>query len=99
MTKTNLETLIKVGNMEGWSFLILLFIAMPLKYIMGVLVATKIVGMIHGGLFLWFLYSLYVASVEYKFPMKLNIMAFLASITPFGTFILEKKLKKVDVTI
>jgi len=99
MEKTKLETLIKVAYIEGWSFLILLFVAMPLKYMMGIAIATKIVGMIHGGLFIWFLYALYVASVEYKFSMKLNIMAFIASIVPFGTFFLEKKLKTVDVTI
>ena len=40
---------------EGWSFLILLFVAMPLKYLMGFAIATKIVGMTHGGLFIWFI--------------------------------------------
>lgn len=99
METTKLETLIKVAYIEGWSFLILLFIAMPLKYMMGIAIATKIVGMVHGGLFMWFLYALYMASVEYKFSMKINIMAFIASIVPFGTFFLDKKLKTVNIAI
>ncbi len=84
--------LITVGKIEGWSFLILLFIAMPLKYLFGFPIATKIVGMIHGGLFIWFLVILYSFHTEYQKGLKLTIVAFIASLTPFGTFFLNKKL-------
>ena len=80
--------------MEGISFLLLLGVAMPLKYMFGLPIATKIVGMIHGGLFLWFLKALYDVHVEHRLGMKFNILAFLASIVPFGTFYLDTKLKK-----
>lgn len=83
----------KVGIIEGWSFLILLFIAMPMKYILGIAIATKIVGMIHGGLWIWFLYALYEFQKEYKWGIKFSAFAFLMSIIPFGTFYLHKKLK------
>ena len=83
----------KIGVIEGWSFLTLLFVAMPLKYMLGIVIATKIVGMIHGGLWVWFLYALYEFQKEYKWGAKFSIFAFLMSIIPFGTFYLHKKLK------
>ncbi|VAY86806.1 hypothetical protein MNB_ARC-1_1047 [hydrothermal vent metagenome] len=83
-----------VATIEGISFLLLLFIAMPLKYIYAIPEATKIVGMIHGGFFLWFLYAQYEASHDVKWGIKFNILAFLLSIIPFGTFYLNKRLKE-----
>lgn len=97
MFKNKMDTLIKVGFAEGVSFILLLFVAMPLKYMMGIPVATKIVGMLHGFLFLWFLYALYEASREYNFSMKLIMVSFIASILPFGTFLLEKRLKTIEI--
>lgn len=83
----------KVGLFEGISFITLLFIAMPLKYGMGIAIATKIVGMIHGGLFLWFLFSLYEFHKQYNIGMKFNAIAFMCSIVPFGWLYLDKELK------
>ncbi|MEA3353403.1 MAG: DUF3817 domain-containing protein [Campylobacterota bacterium] len=84
-----------VATVEGLSFLILLFIAMPLKYVYGMPMATKIVGMLHGGLFLWFIKAQIDAHKEYGFSTKFNILAFLASIIPFATFYLEKEINKI----
>ena len=83
----------KIAKLEGISFLILLFIAMPLKYVVGLEVATKIVGPIHGGLWMWFLYLQYLAYKEYEWDIKFNLFAFIMSIVPFGTMWLDKKLK------
>ena len=58
MLKTELDRFKLVAMFEGISFIILLFIAMPLKYIWLIPMATKIVGMIHGGLFLLYLYEI-----------------------------------------
>jgi len=89
----------KIAKIEGYSFLILLFIAMPLKYVAGILIATKIVGMIHGALWMGYLYLQYEASSEQKWNIKFNLFAFLMSIIPFGTFYLNTKLKKQEQTI
>ncbi len=89
------EKLIVVGKIEGWSFLILLFIAMPLKYLFDIPIATKIIGMIHGGLFVWFLVMLYDFHMEYKKGLKLTIIGFISSLIPFGTFFFNKKLAKL----
>ena len=93
--KDTKERLIVVGKIEGWSFLILLFIAMPLKYLFDIPMATKIIGMIHGGLFVWFLVMLYDFHMEYNKGLKLTIVGFISSLIPFGTFFFNKKLAKL----
>ena len=82
-----------VATVEGISFLILLFIAMPLKYMFDMPIATKIVGMIHGGLFMWYIYALYEAHKDNQWGIKFTSWAFIASLIPFATFYLEKQLK------
>ncbi|MDX9742438.1 MAG: DUF3817 domain-containing protein [Arcobacteraceae bacterium] len=90
------ERLIVVGKIEGWSFLILIFIAMPLKYLFDIPMATKIIGMIHGGLFVWFLVMLYDFHMEYNKGLKLTIVGFISSLIPFGTFFFNKRLMGVE---
>ena len=57
MLETNLKKFRLIAFMEGISFLVLLFIAMPIKYILGEPIVVKFVGMAYGGLFLLFLYK------------------------------------------
>jgi integral membrane protein len=94
--KDTKERLIVVGKIEGWSFLILIFIAMPLKYLFDIPIATKIIGMIHGGLFVWFLVMLYDFHMEYNKGLKLTIIGFISSLIPFGTFFFNKRLMGVE---
>jgi integral membrane protein len=79
-----------INKVEGYSFLILLFIAMPLKYMAGIPMATKIVGMIHGLLFILFIYQLIEATSKTPFTKKEAFIFFIASILPFGSFYTEK---------
>ncbi|MCK9161189.1 MAG: DUF3817 domain-containing protein [Arcobacter butzleri] len=88
-----------IAFMEGISYLLLLFIAMPLKYFAGMPIFVKVVGMAHGVLFILFLLYLFFASKEKSWSLGFNTMAFIASLVPFGTFVLEKKLKECVVTI
>ncbi len=96
MPETKIGQFRLIAKLEGISFIILLFIAMPLKYMMGIPEATKIVGMIHGALFLWFLYSQFIASSEEKWGLNFNILAFVLSLVPFGTFYLNTKLLAME---
>jgi len=96
LLETNLKKFRMIAFLEGISFLVLLFIAMPIKYILGEPLVVKFVGMAHGGLFLLFLYLLFVTAKEYKWNLSFISMAFIASLLPFGTFYLEKKLKVID---
>lgn len=81
---------------EGISFLTLLFIAMPIKYLGGNPIPVKIVGMTHGLLFMLFIYFLYEAAREHKWNLKYNFLAFLSSLIPFGSFVLDVDLKKKE---
>jgi integral membrane protein len=86
---TELKKFRLINKIEGYSFLILLFIAMPLKYMAGFPMATKIVGMIHGLLFFAFIYQLIVATENTPFSKKEAFIFFIASIIPFGSFYTE----------
>ena len=96
MLNSNLKRFRLIAVMEGISFLLLLFIAMPIKYMLGEPILVKYVGMAHGVLFLLFIALLAIASREYKWKLPFIIMAFITSLVPFGTFYLEKKLKIID---
>jgi integral membrane protein len=89
-----IKTLKTVGYLEGWSFLILLGIAMPLKYLMDMPLAVTIVGSLHGLLFvLYIAVILYVWTVK-KWPIFRVFLAMLSSVIPFGPFIFDRKFLK-----
>ena len=81
-----------VNKIEGISYLILLFVAMPLKYYFGYPIATKIVGMIHGLLVFAFIYQIIEAKKEAGFSMQETIKYFILSLIPFGSFYTDKEL-------
>jgi len=85
-----------INKIEGYSFIILLFIAMPLKYMADYPIATKIMGMIHGILFIAFIYQLFMAKEEAPLSAKETALFFLLSLVPFGTFYTESICKKKD---
>ncbi|WP_226582106.1 DUF3817 domain-containing protein [Halobacillus litoralis] len=94
MLKTPIGKLRVMGFLEGMSFLILLFISMPLKYMFDTPEAVSVNGMIHGGLFV--VYMLIVAYVTFKvrWSFKWAAGAFIVAFIPFGNFILDHQLKK-----
>jgi integral membrane protein len=81
---------------EGSSFLTLLFIAMPMKYFMGIPEAVRVVGSIHGGLFMLYVGLLAVIHFRQRWSFLFSLCAFVASIIPFGTFILDKHLRQKE---
>ena len=80
-----------VALMEGISFLLLLFIAMPLKYFADLPEAVKYTGWAHGVLFVWYIAVVYVAREEYKLSLKQTAISLAGSVLPFGTFYADKK--------
>jgi len=82
---------------EGVSFLTLLFIAMPMKYIMGMPEVVRVVGSIHGGLFVLYVGLLAMLHVRQRWSFSFSLYALLASVIPFGTFMLDKQLRKKEV--
>lgn len=79
---------------EGVSFLLLLFIAMPLKYWAGIPLWVRIVGSIHGGLFLLYIWAALRAAHHDKWSFKQVAIALIASLLPFGPFVIDHKLKQ-----
>ena len=92
----NIQTLRVVGLLEGLSFLLLLFIAMPMKYIFDNPVLVKYVGMGHGVLFILFLIVLFAVCEKQKWSITIFLMGLAASILPFGPFVFDRKLKRFE---
>ena len=80
-----------IGWLEGSSLLSLFFIAMPLKYVWHQPEAVRIVGSIHGGLFLLYILLATALSDKENWPRKELIQAYVFSALPFGTFIFDRK--------
>lgn len=89
---TGLGRLRLVAFLEGVSLLVLLLIAMPLKYLAGQPWAVKQVGMAHGVLFLLYVLLLVQQSVEREWPWRKALLGFVASLVPLGTFWADRKL-------
>lgn len=83
-----------IALLEGVSFLVLLCIAMPLKYIAGYNDAVKYTGWAHGVLFVLYIFLLLQVWQQYKWKFGKVVFAFVASLIPFGTFVLDNRLKK-----
>ncbi len=83
-----------INKIEGLSFIILIFIAMPMKYYFGYPMATKIVGMLHGLLVFVFIYQILEAQKEAGFTWKETGLYTLLSLIPFGSFYTDKLLAK-----
>lgn len=82
-----------VSFLEGVSYLILLFIAMPLKYYANSPSAVKMFGMGHGILFIIFIVFLLESMRKHNWNFSFSTQLFIASLLPFGTFFMDKKLK------
>ena len=84
-----------IAFVEGISYLLLLLIAMPLKYILGIKIGVTIVGGIHGALFVAFAFMTLHAMIAYRKGLFWGIKVGFASIIPLGTFFLDKDMKEL----
>ena len=89
----------KIAFAEGVSFLVLLFIAMPLKYFAGFPMAVTIVGSIHGALFVAFMVLAFLVREKYNKSLGWGFKAFIASIVPFGTFYMDKQWRRESAIV
>ncbi|MBI3518395.1 MAG: DUF3817 domain-containing protein [Bacteroidetes bacterium] len=79
-----------VGKIEGYSYLLLVFIAMPLKYLFHIPQYIRPMGSIHGALFVAFMILLALMFFKVKLSFKKACLVFLLSLVPFGTFFLKR---------
>ena len=82
-----------LGIIEGISFLLLLFIAMPLKYFFGFPLAVTVVGLLHGVLFILFCFALLNVKVVRRWSIAKAMVPLLAAIVPGGPFFIDRRLK------
>lgn len=91
MLSTPLSRLRITGLLEGASFLLLIFIAMPLKYFADQPLAVRYVGMAHGILFLLYLLALLPVGLDHRWGPRTFAWAILASLLPGGPFVFDAK--------
>lgn len=84
------------GIVEAISFLLLLGIAMPLKYVWGQPLGVKVVGWVHGVLFVLFCFALNGARVAHDWPMSKSAKVLVAALLPFGPFVIDHGLKEEE---
>ncbi len=88
-----LEVLRRVTFAEGLSYLLLLFVAMPLKYLAGIPLAVRIVGGLHGLLFVSFVLALAVARLRRHCSTLDALQLFAASLIPGSLFWLDRRIR------
>jgi len=86
----------RAGQIEAISFLLLLGVAMPLKYLAGMPAAVKWVGWIHGVLFIIFCFALLRAMLVARWKIGRAALIFIAALLPFGPFVIDRRLLAYD---
>jgi integral membrane protein len=94
MRTRELRWLLLCGRLEALSFLLLLGVAMPLKHLMDMPLATKLVGWPHGILFLVYCYLVLEAAGRHRFGTALTAGLLVAALLPFGPFVAERRLRR-----
>jgi integral membrane protein len=85
-----------VALAEGVSFLILLGVAMPLKYLADMPLAVRVAGWIHGLLFIAVLYLLSRAAAQLSWSRRQIAVVVIAALLPFGPFVIDRRLAEMD---
>jgi integral membrane protein len=80
-----------ISFLEGVSYLLLLFVAVPIKYFQGDVSYVKMLGMPHGLLFMSYIVLAVILQKKMKWNLKSLGIVVLASVIPFGTFYVDKK--------
>lgn len=84
----------RLALVEGVSFLLLLGIAMPLKYLAGMPMAVKVMGWTHGLLFVGFCYALVQTMLMTGWSFARCARVFVAALLPFGPFFMDRRIKQ-----
>lgn len=91
--KNPVSFLRSVGLLEAVSYLLLLFIAMPLKYAWDMPLAVRIVGSAHGALFVLFCIALWRVLMTTNWPFSRAVLVFIASLLPFVPFFIDRRMR------
>src|SRR5688572_9414430 len=86
----------KTAWAEGISFLLLLGVAMPLKYAAGRPGAVKVFGWIHGALFVLLCAVLAAEARRRRWPWTRSLAVFVAALLPFGPFLFDRRIARYE---
>lgn len=86
----------RIGTWEGISFILLLGVAMPLKYFADMPKAVSVVGMAHGVLFIAYLYMVHECRKAFGWSLKTAALGAVASVMPFGPFVYDRWVKQTQ---
>lgn len=90
-TNPQVKTFKFISTLEAISFLLLLLVAMPLKYIWEMPQMVEVVGMAHGILFVLYVLGAYWMYEKLNWNFKTFAVTVLCSVIPFGPFYVERK--------
>ena len=96
---SSIRNLRVIGILEGISYLVLLCIAMPMKYYLDMPQVVKIVGWCHGVLFMLYIPAVFLAYKAMRWSFFSLLVALGASLVPLGTFLLDKSLKRREAEL
>lgn len=99
MLSNPLDRLRLVGMLEGASFLLLLGVAMPLKYLAGQPEMVRVVGSAHGLLFVLFVAAVLEVSVRMRWPVGRIALALASAVLPFGPFVFDAHLRRTSAAV
>jgi integral membrane protein len=97
LLRTPIGRLRVIAFIEGCSYLLLLGVAMPLKYFFGMPLAVRLVGSIHGGLFVGFCAALLHVMIVARWSLLRGLVVFASSLAPCGTFLMDAGLRREQV--
>lgn len=83
-----------IALLEGLSYILLLFVAVPVKYLLEDPSYVKMLGMPHGILFVAYIALAFLVKPELKWSGKTFSFVLLASLIPFATFYVDLKYLK-----
>ena len=84
-----------IALLEGASYILLLFFAMPIKYLLDDPTYVKLLGMPHGILFIIYIIFSALGKNKYNWDIKEFFIVSTASLIPFGTFYIDMKYLKL----
>ncbi len=90
-SSNTLKRLRLVAILEGISYLALVFVAMPMKYLQNDTSLMRPAGMLHGWLFVLYVLLLLQAHFQLRWGFRMTALNFILSLLPFGTFYAERK--------
>lgn len=94
MQNTAISRFRMMGLLEGGSLLVLVFIAMPLKYWAGLPEAVRFVGSLHGLLFILYVFMIAYTTFKIRWSILWVMSAFVVEFIPFGNMVLDRFLKR-----